>query len=311
MSGQAPRKAATILVPVDFSEISDAGVAWAASLAREHGSRLVLVHALTLDWVVAESLELSADLQRKLEELARERLEALQAKLAADGLEASWRLDLGQPSSVILRAAAETSADLIVHGTRGLSGLRHLLLGSTAERVLQRATCPVLSVHPADKERHRPIRRLLLATDFSPEAGAALDAALELFGPLGAGDQLFLLHAFHVPVEFTAVGPYGVYPLPSTFYQSATRQARARLDDEVAALRGRGLAVEGILRESEPAPAILEEAEAHEVDAIVMGTHGRTGLSHLLMGSTAERVVQHADCPVLTFRREAELAAGE
>jgi len=109
-----------------------------------------------------------------------ERAQEIGDRVRAAGLEVSSDLRLGLPSQAILEAVEEDGADLLVIGTRGLTGVSHLLLGSTAERVVQHATCPVLSVHPGDHEEHRRIRTVLVPTDFSRDAEEATAAATRL-----------------------------------------------------------------------------------------------------------------------------------
>ncbi|MES1211817.1 MAG: universal stress protein, partial [Acidobacteriota bacterium] len=80
-------------------------------------------------------------------------------------------------------------------------------------------------------------------------------------------------------------------------------EAERRLQEKAEALEREGLTVDWVAREGDPAAVIAHEAEARNADLIAIGTHGRSGLMHLLLGSTAERVVQHAPCPVMTVRR--------
>jgi nucleotide-binding universal stress UspA family protein len=189
---------------------------------------------------------------------------------------------------------------MIALGTRGLSGLKNLLLGSTAQRVVHGAPCPVLTVHPEDLGRHRVIRSILVPTDFSDDAERAIHAALRLLAPLEQDAQLTLIHAFNLPIEYTAYGPI---PTSIHFLRDTGLEAERRLQEMTEGLAREGLTVDWVAREGDPASVVAAEAEARGVDLIAMGTHGRSALSHLLLGSTTERVVQNALCPVLTVRR--------
>lgn len=296
----------TILAATDFSETAAAALDWAAEVARPHGARIELVHALTLPAPPTDLIPPGPGFEEEVERGARERLEVAAAELRARGLEVTARLQSGLPSQTILGIAEEAAADLIVLGTRGHTGLRHLLLGSTSQRVIQRAHCPVLTVHPEDRGRHRPLATVLLPTDFSEDAGRAARAALGLLGPLGGGTpggpavRLVLLHAFNLPIEYTAYGPI---PTSLHFLRDTGAEAETRLAEQAERLRAEGFEVETVAREGDPAEVIAEEARRCQVDLLALGTHGRSGLAHLLLGSTAERVVQHAPCPVLTLRR--------
>jgi nucleotide-binding universal stress UspA family protein len=187
-----------------------------------------------------------------------------------------------------------------VVGTKGHTGLAHILLGSTAERVVQRAHCPVLCVHPEDRGGHRPIRSILVPTDFSEDAELAIASAHEILTPLDSGARLTLVHAFSMPIEYTAYGPI---PTSVDYLKDAGLEAERKLFEMEERFRREGIVVETVAREGDPLVVIADVARERAVDLIAMGTHGSTGLKHFLLGSTAERVMHQAPCPVLTIRR--------
>lgn len=292
----------TILATTDFSTTAAAGVEWAAEIAKSHQARIVLVHALAPPIPPAASPDFIAmppDFHQQYRDAAVQKLEAAAGRLRARGIETLTELGVGPAAPTVIELAAKYSADLIVLGTRGLTGFRHLLLGSTAQHVVQKARCPVLAVHPDDAEKHRAIRTILVPTDFSEGTESVLQAAGSILHP-DKDARLVLLHAYHLPVEFTALG---TVPMTPRLYADAADQAREKLEELAKPLRALGIRVETVAREGYPPTVIEEEARAQQVDLIAMGTHGRSGLRHLLLGSTAERVVQHAPCPVLTVRR--------
>jgi nucleotide-binding universal stress UspA family protein len=138
----------TILVPIDFSTHAEAVIEWAAHLAEEHGSKLVMLHAyhLPVDFQQLEGAYLPPDFWTQVKADAAENLERAAAPLRARGLTVETVVREGYPATAIEEEARDRHADLIVIGTRGHSGLKHLLLGSVAERVVQKAPCPVLAV---------------------------------------------------------------------------------------------------------------------------------------------------------------------
>jgi nucleotide-binding universal stress UspA family protein len=138
----------TILVPLDFSASSDAVLEWAAHLAEEHGSRLVLIHAyhLPVDFQQLEGAYLPPDFWTQVKTDASQNLERYATRLRERGLDVETSIREGYPATVIEDEARARRADLIVIGTRGHTGLKHLLLGSVAERVVQKAPCAVLTV---------------------------------------------------------------------------------------------------------------------------------------------------------------------
>jgi universal stress protein A len=144
------------------------------------------------------------------------------------------------------------------------------------------------------------VARILVPTDFSETADAALQYAKVLAGQLGA--SLHLLHVFSNRYEVAAYAPDVYAPLPPSMRERAIEDARECLhtrlnSDEEERFRGTRATVTGLT-----APQIVKYAGENAIDLIVMGTHGRRGVAHLLLGSVAEHVVRTATCPVLTVR---------
>jgi len=137
-----------ILIPLDFSHHAEAILEWGAHLAKEHGSQVILVHAyhLPVEFQQLEGAYLPPDFWTNVKTEAQQVLERHAERLRAQGVAVETVVREGYPATVIQEEAEEQHADLIVIGTRGLSGLKHLLLGSVAERVVQKAPCPVLTV---------------------------------------------------------------------------------------------------------------------------------------------------------------------
>jgi nucleotide-binding universal stress UspA family protein len=295
------RATGPVLAATDFSDTAAVAVEWATELARQLGSRLELVHAVTTPpsmpgYVPTSGLDFTADVRRA----AEERLQGLVASLRQAGTEAGAYIDAGTPSQVIADRAGEVTASAVVLGTRGLTGLRHLLLGSTTERVIHSALCPVLAIHPEDRGRHRALRTILVPTDFSEDAELAIATAHRLLAPLEQDARLVLVNAFNLPIEYTT---YGLLPTSIKYLEDTGLEAERRLYELSQKLEREGLTVETVAREGDPAHVITEEAEKRGADLIAMGTHGHSALRHLLLGSTAERVIQHAPCPVMTIKR--------
>lgn len=138
----------TILVPIDFSSHADAVLEWAAHLAKEHGSKLVLLHAyhLPVDFQQLEGAYLPPDFWAQVKADAAENLDKAAKPLRDRGLTVETVVREGYPATAIEEEARDRGVDLVVIGTKGHSGLKHLLLGSVAERVVQKAPCPVLAV---------------------------------------------------------------------------------------------------------------------------------------------------------------------
>jgi nucleotide-binding universal stress UspA family protein len=146
-------------------------------------------------------------------------------------------------------------------------------------------------------------RRILVPHDFSPHADAALDLAIELAGPSKA--RIHLMHLFQIPMEL--LSPYEIQ-MPPVLVEKVRAAASARVEAALSRVRAAGLEGDAEVDSGRIAEMIAERAVALGVDLIVMGTHGHSGLKHLLLGSVAERVLRTAPCPVLTVRAK-EVAA--
>ncbi len=143
-------------------------------------------------------------------------------------------------------------------------------------------------------------KRIICPIDFSDASRAALEAAAEVAKRYGAKVALF--HAYPVP-GYTF--PDGSFVASSKMLDELSEQAQRHLAEWKAIAEGLGIAhVEIATAIGEPAHEILAFAKAQKADLLVLGTHGRTGIQHALMGSVAERVVRRSTCPVLTVRPE-------
>ena len=143
----------------------------------------------------------------------------------------------------------------------------------------------------------QPFRTLLTAVDFSAASDAALDVAVALARSFGA--SLHVVHSFELPIP--AVSPYEV-AIPDAYLEEARGAAARRLSEAVARARAQGVEAQSHLAEGSPSSAIVRTAEELGADLVVMGTHGHTGLKHLVLGSVAERTLRHAPCSVLTVK---------
>ncbi len=280
-----------IVVPVDFSDCSRAALARASSLAERCGAHLHLLHGVPptpypapVEFGIPTSVteEIVSGARAKLAEWARE--------LESSGRTVSQETALRAPVDAIVDSARARGADLIVMGTHGHTGVKHLLLGSVAERTLRTAPCPVLTV----KEDDTPgaVERIAVCTDFSDHAARAIDFAIDWAKTLGA--ELHIAHALLAPVHV-----YAELPPPPEYLGEMREAARRELDTETRRVEGAGLACTAHLLEGDAAGAVAEFAEHAEIDLVVVGTRGRSGLKHVLLGSVAERVARLVPGPVM------------
>jgi nucleotide-binding universal stress UspA family protein len=142
------------------------------------------------------------------------------------------------------------------------------------------------------------IRHILVPLDFSETTDQALAYAIAFTRPLQA--RLTLLHVLQIP-PLTLED--GATALSGTYLEDLETEAQHLLEASLAHVQRAGLQGDCLLVQGTPTPVIVDTASVQEVDLIIMGTHGRTGLTHVLMGSVAERVVREAPCPVLVTRK--------
>jgi nucleotide-binding universal stress UspA family protein len=209
---------------------------------------------------------------------------------------ATTSISTEEPSSAICARAAEIGADLIAAGTRGHTGLAHVVFGSIAERVARLAKCAVLTAH-ADTPAPAGYRRVLVPTDFSPDAERALELARALVAKTGG--KLVVMHSYDLPALLTGGAAIGQASLEKAL-QDAGRERLAELRASLS-----GVDAETVLEQGRPDMATLDTAERTKAELVVMGTRGRTGLAHVVLGSTAERVIRRAHPPVITVKSRA------
>ncbi len=292
-----------ILCPVDFSTTSERALDYALVLARRLDARVTLLHAYSLPTMLmpdgvllpnAEALaSVSADHQRLLTQLTESR--------AGRSVPLTSKLKLGLAAQEILTSIDEEKPDLVVMGTHGRTGLQHVLLGSIAERVVRASTVPVMTIREPHTDDKQPsaltadVKKIACAIDFSDASDKALSTASMLARRLGA--ELHLVHVCATLAYAIASESYTVKP-------DLVRELKAHLKTELDALAAAqarpDLKVTSQLIEGVPYKAIQEAARTSHCDMIVVGTHGRTGFEHLLLGSVAERVVRTSTLPVIT-----------
>ena len=147
----------TILYPTDFSENADHARPYVVDFAKRFQAKVVLLHAVPPP-TYAPAYELPIDLKQmdeRIQEAAREKIEKLQVQISGEGIETETVVDVGSAFVEIIRNARERNVDLIILSTHGYGAVKHLLLGSTAERVVRKAPCPVLTIrHPEHEFVH-------------------------------------------------------------------------------------------------------------------------------------------------------------
>jgi nucleotide-binding universal stress UspA family protein len=185
--------------------------------------------------------------------------------------------------------ASAENCDLIVMGRRGLRRLERALVGSVTARVIGYSQLDVLVV-PDDTQVG--FKRVLVATDGSKQCRTAVERAIDFAQSYGG--EILVVSIVDVPAEFYAEAPQVV--------DDMIHKAKGYVEEVKKQAEASGIKAEGFVKEGEAYQAIVDLAKERDVNIIVMGSHGRTGLKRLLMGSVAEKVIGYAPCPVLVTR---------
>jgi nucleotide-binding universal stress UspA family protein len=298
-----------ILVAVDFSEGSKAALSQAAFIGKRVGAQLHVMHV----WDAPEflpphekALEVAATpFRTTLKAEADRDLERFVKDAEASGVEVTHAfMESGVASSTIVAVAKRQKYDLIVLGTHGRTGVAHTLLGSVAERVVRNAPCPVLTVREQALKRSPSIRRILAPVDYSEGSRQALEYAINLASSFDA--KLDVVHVWDRPIYVSEDVIVHARDVTQRSLGDLIREnAEQQMKDFLALFsinkpqEKRQFPPHRLLS-GEPASTLLRELEKGEYDLLVLGTHGRTGLKHFLLGSIAEKLVRSSPVPVIT-----------
>jgi nucleotide-binding universal stress UspA family protein len=203
-------------------------------------------------------------------------------------------IDNGAPHPQLLREAERLAAALIVIGSHSHSGLKHVFLGEVADSVVRHAQCSILVARP-----HSPTRQILVATDFSPDASAAVAIAAEHAARIGARLTVAcsIERRMELVREMTTFG--SAYGFVQHEYDDLCRAARERLLEQLISIGARG---EIVVLEGRPAAAVVHAAGERDADLLIIGGGGVAGLKRLFLGDVALQIVRSAPCSVLVVR---------
>jgi nucleotide-binding universal stress UspA family protein len=280
-----------ILFATDFTEASKKAFKYTKAVARHFQASVITAHVIRAS--VSDWPQFGTNPQyQKLCRDTKQMLDRLSRQLHQAGFQADTALLDGDPVEGILKAVKHHKADLLVLGTHGSRDLERFVLGSTAEEILRKTKCPVLTIGPNVQDPDRGtvlFRRILLATDFSPEAAAAAPYAFSLAAE----------HSSHISV--CHVLPEGhVKSMDATELQAKFMHALRKFMPEDTLKK---CAAEYVVESGNAAEEILDLADKQNADLIVLGVRSASIIATHLLAGIAFRVISGASCPVLTIRR--------
>lgn len=294
-----------ILVGMDFSLYAEAALKQAVWIARQTGARIVLAHTIAnlrsaVHWTSNEAkidlLTGAGDLmQRELREASDTKMRKMIVNLNAMDLDVKFETLLGEPFVELTHAVQSEGYDLVLIGTRGLAKWEQFFVGSTAKRLIRK--CPG-SVWIVKKEHVGQPKVVLAATDFSDVSLKAVTHGLRLAQQAGA--EFHLLHI----VDSNDVSDDLISRIPkgSSLRQEINEESSRRLEEFLKSLGGDRTQLQVHLSWGTPWQEIRRISRHQAADLIVIGTVGRSGIKGLLLGNTAEKVLDTCDCSILTVK---------
>jgi nucleotide-binding universal stress UspA family protein len=291
-----------ILCPVDLSETSQRALGHARALATWYDADLTVLEVVwaALPPIALPGAAYGGSSEPLLTPTARAQFQVELERFAGENAgspRVELRVSEGPVVPTILKTASDIGAGLIVLGTHGIGGFDRVLLGSITDKVLRKATCPVMTIPPtasvmASGGRYRTI---VCAMDFSPASRNALRYALSLAQETDA--SLLLVNVVEWPKDW--LDERGV---DTSLQQSIEAAARRDLQAAIPAEALNWCKPEALVVNGRAHEAIVTVASERQADLIILGIHGRSALNVAIFGSTANQVVRHASCPVLTVR---------
>ncbi|MBF0476912.1 MAG: universal stress protein [Deltaproteobacteria bacterium] len=318
----------TILTPIDFSPTSKHTCLYAVKLAGVFHAEIIFLH-------VIPAFSLSArvffpDISRPNEESeatpeeekkALDQMDLFLQSLPVDWVKHTRRIEKGVPFVKIIQTIETIHPELVIQGTHGTTGLESVIMGGTAWRIIRKTRCPVISIKPLEYKsfikkfeavnlwgeendmtemikspRQFPPQRILYPTDFSEASQLALVYAIALANAFRA--ELVILHAGHERERMLSFNK-----------DSGGRVDEAAGPDELmsdlhrqATVLSKDTHIIPLISKLPPIPAIFQTTIKEHIDMIVMGTQGRTEIGDLVVGSTADRIINDSPCPVMTVR---------
>lgn len=277
-----------ILCPVDFFRASEAALVYAGSLAKNYEARIHILHVIPPASSFLSFAQDTGKLVKSAHDESRLRLTRIAKTVKASGVHPSVEVRFGEIDREIVNTIGEYKANLVVAGTHGRRGFQHWLIGSVCERLLRTAPIPILTIGHVRTFAGLPnIKRVLIGIDFS--AGSTEAAAW----------GFSIAQKYQADVTLIHVADFVMGDIPDRYRNSLLEGIRLEMEKLIPAEASTRCAITTRVEFGIPFQLILKLAERGKDNLIVLGTHGKSMLDRTLLGSSTERVIRGASCPVL------------
>lgn len=288
-----------ILVPIDFSPYSEYAVNHALLLAKRNNAHITLLHALVMyQENINEEVHFHEyeNLVKKMEKESYRLLKFHKEKTKSKEIPITSEVTRGfSAANSILDNIHNSDFDVVIMGTHGRTGIKKLIYGSVAEKIVRLSPIPVLTTMEPLKKFG--IEKILVPIDFSTYSERAAKTAISLAQEYGS--QLVFMHVIdqNIHPSFYSTGVTNIFEIDSELPKRSKKKLR-----EFAGISHDNATY--VIEQGQAHYEIVKYARDHDIDLIIMSTRGLNGLDHVLLGSTTERVVRLSNCPVLTLERE-------
>jgi nucleotide-binding universal stress UspA family protein len=291
-----------ILCATDFSDFSNHAIPYGIALAREFKAKLFVCHVIDLSSaaIYGEAVLALEEQQKRMTKYAEDEVAKLMSK---ESMEWESLIAVGNAAHEISRLAGEKKIDITVAASHGREGLKRLILGSVTERLMRTLPCPLLVVRSPERGFVTPadqaitLKKILVGCDFSADSNLALQYGLSFAQEFQA--SLHLVHVIQPPF-------YDDLEKPGESRQASEKDLRnalkQKLDDMVPEEARAWCEPVANLLAGQPHEEIIKYAMVNDVDIIVLGVRGHSLVETVFVGSTTDRVIRKASCPVLSVQ---------
>ncbi|MFQ5786950.1 MAG: universal stress protein [Thermodesulfobacteriota bacterium] len=297
---QFPNKC--ILAATDFSEYSKVALDICLGVARCMKTKLYVLHTIEKfphDYRYLLSNAAHADMKQKLEDEAAKKIKAMIPGELLENEDIVPIVRFGKPFLEIIKVAKEEKVDFLAIGTHGRAGMDRVILGSVAERIVRKARCPVMVIRG---RKYVGFKRIIVPIDLSDCSRIALEYAVAT--ARAHKSKLTILHVYEEAFIEPYVNAANSEEEADEIIKEIERVNEIKYDEFLKTVDLSGVEYEKLLKKGIPETDIVEIAKEQQANLIVMGTHGRSGIKHVLIGSTAEEVVRAVHCDIIIVKPE-------